>query len=76
MSREQCRYLRIADALRMQIEGGLLQPGDKVPTMRVLASQHSVHPDTAARGLQALEAQGLIWRCPGLGYYVKRRALS
>jgi GntR family transcriptional regulator len=76
MSTEQRHYLRIADALRMQIEVGLLQPGDKVPTMRVLAAQHSVHPDTAARGLQTLEAQGLIWRCPGLGYYVKRRALT
>ncbi len=76
MSTDQRRYIRIADALRAQIEDGSLAPGDKVPTRRVLAAEHGVHPVTVTRGLQALEVEGLIWRCPGLGYYVKRRAPS
>jgi len=69
---ERYSYLRIADAVRSQIADGSLRPGDKVPTRRALATQHGVQIDTAARGLQALEAEGLIWRCPGLGYYVRR----
>ena len=76
MSTDQRRYLRIAEVLREQIEDGRLKPGDKVPTRQALAAEHGVHPVTVTRGLQTLEVEGLIWRCPGLGYYVKRRALS
>lgn len=76
MSIEHRRYLRIAEVLREQIEDGRLKLGDKVPTRQLLAAEHGVHPVTVTRSLQALEVEGLIWRCPGLGYYVMRRTLS
>lgn len=76
MSMDRYRCLQIADAVREQIEDGVLRPGDQVPARRELADQHGVHIATVAHGLQILEAQGLVWRCPGLGYYVRHPTLD
>jgi DNA-binding GntR family transcriptional regulator len=68
--------LRVADSLRAQILKGRLLPGEKLPTRQKLARKHTVHVQTVGRALQLLESQGLIWRCPGLGYYVGQRPRS
>lgn len=68
---DRYRCLTVADAIRQQIADGTLRPGDQVPSRRELATQHHVHIHTVAHGLQLLEQAGLIWRCPGLGYYVR-----
>lgn len=68
MDRYLC--LRVADAVREQIAAGYLRPGDRVPSRRELAGIHGAHIYTVAHGLQILEQEGLVWRCPGLGYYV------
>jgi DNA-binding GntR family transcriptional regulator len=64
-------YVRIAAAVRGQIESGELAPGEPVPSITTLVQEHGVARQTAAKGLRMLEAAGLLYRVPGLGYYVR-----
>lgn len=66
-------YVRIASQLRRQIEAGELEPGNPVPSITTLVQEHGVARETAAHALRVLEADGLVRRYPGLGYYVTQR---
>ncbi len=63
-------YVRIADMLRQQITDGRIQVGQPVPSITTLTQDHGVARQTAAKALQLLESEGLVYRVPGLGYYV------
>jgi DNA-binding GntR family transcriptional regulator len=63
-------YVRIADQVRQQIAAGKLGPGQPVPSITTLTQDHGVARQTAAKALQLLESEGLVYRVPGLGYYV------
>jgi len=66
-------YVRIADLLRQQITAGVLTAGQPVPSIATLTQDHGVARQTAAKALQVLESEGLVYRVPGLGYYVTER---
>jgi hypothetical protein len=66
-------YVRIAALVRAQIESGQLAPGQPVPSITTLVQEHGVARQTAAKGLRLLESEGLLYRVPGLGYYVTER---
>ena len=53
-------HLRIADAIRIQIEEGQLRPGDALPTLHELAAQWSCSITSARGALALLRTQGLI----------------
>jgi GntR family transcriptional regulator len=63
-------YVRIADLLRQQITAGQVKAGETVPSITTLTQDHGVARQTAAKALQMLESEGLVYRVPGLGYYV------
>ena len=42
-------YIQIIDNIRSQIAAGILQPGDKLPSVRELATQLSINPNTIQR---------------------------
>jgi DNA-binding GntR family transcriptional regulator len=42
-----------------------------VPSITTLTQEHGVTRKTAAKALGLLEDEGLIYRVPGLGYYVR-----
>ena len=56
--------------LRGQITDGTLQSGQPTPSITTLTQEHGVARQTAAKALGVLEAEGLVHRVPGLGYYV------
>jgi DNA-binding GntR family transcriptional regulator len=62
-------YMRIAAAVRAQIDDGTLKLGDTVP-ITALTRQHGVARRTAARALRLLETEGCLKRYPGYGYTV------
>jgi hypothetical protein len=66
-------YVRIAALVRAQIESGQLARGQPVPSITTLVQEHGVARQTAAKGLRLLESEGLLYRVPGLGYYVTER---
>jgi DNA-binding GntR family transcriptional regulator len=65
-------YVRIAADLRKRIEAGELEPGAAVSIGR-LTQEWEVARETAAHALATLEAEGLVRRYPGRGYYVVQR---
>ena len=63
-------YTQIVDNFRMQIASGILQPGDKLPSVRELAAQRSINPNTIQRAYREMEAMGMIQTIPGKGCFV------
>lgn len=63
-------YTQISDGIRDQILGGILQRGDKLPSVRDLATQLTINPNTIQRSYRELELQGWIASVPGKGSFV------
>lgn len=49
---------------------GILLPNDKLPSVRSLASQIGVNPNTVAKAYQELENQGYIYSVKGKGCFI------
>ena len=69
---------QITDGVKRLIAGGELQAGDALPSVRGLAQQLSVNPNTVAKAYGELNAEGWLLSRAGLGLYVaeQRRRLS
>jgi GntR family transcriptional regulator len=65
-------YLRVLEDLRDQIRGGLLAPGDRVPSRNAIIAKYGVGETAAKHALQVLAAEGLIEARAGSGSYVRR----
>ena len=63
-------YLQIVEDYRQRISTGILEQGDKLPSVRELAAQLAINPNTIQRAYRELEAQGLIATVPGKGCFV------
>ena len=63
-------YTQIVDSFRSQISGGILQSGDKLPSVRELASQLTINPNTIQRAYRELEMGGWIATVAGKGCFV------
>ncbi len=53
-------YLRIAEALRVAIQQGMLKPGERLPSTRVLAETLGVHRHTVNAAMDELVAEGWL----------------
>ena len=53
-------YLQIVDVIKTNIIAGAYQPGDKLPSVRDLAMEASVNPNTMQKALSELERDGLV----------------
>ena len=63
-------YAQITDEVRQQIAAGVLVQGDKLPSVRELAVELSINPNTIQRAYMELEQQGLICPVKGKGSFV------
>ena len=63
-------YTQIMDGFKEQIASGILQPGDKLPSVRELASTLAINPNTIQRSYRQLEMEGWIVTVPGKGCFV------
>lgn len=54
-------YLQIIERVQMDINTGRYQPGDKLPSVRDLAQEAAVNPNTMQKALSELERSGLIY---------------
>lgn len=63
-------YLQIMNYLKREIVRGSLQPGDKIPSVRELAAELQINPNTVQRTFQELEREGIVETRRGLGRYV------
>ncbi len=63
-------YAQIAEGMRAQITANILCAGEKLPSVRELAVQLSINPNTIQRAYRQLEAEGRIATVPGKGCFV------
>jgi GntR family transcriptional regulator len=66
-------YLQLMQQIRHAIETGVLQPGDGLPSVRTLAQQLVISPNTIVRAYSELEHEGLLDLRHGSGAYVSGR---
>ncbi|MFU8812760.1 MAG: GntR family transcriptional regulator [Balneolaceae bacterium] len=67
------RHTQISKWLRSQIEEGVFEPEEKLPSENELAKKFDVSRVTVRRALQSLESEELIYRSQGLGSFVSDR---
>ena len=63
-------YTQVADNFRNQIRAGILIEGDKLPSVRELAGELAINPNTIQRAYRELEADGWIASVSGKGSFV------
>ena len=66
-------YGQIKDGLRRLIVTGALEPDEKLPSVRSMAMDLAINPDTIQRAYAELEAEGFIYSVPGKGSFAARR---
>ena len=62
-------YQQVKDSLRRMMLTGLLSPEEKLPSVRALATQLTINPNTIQRAYNELEAQRYIYSIPGKGSF-------
>ena len=65
-------YEQVRDGLRRLIVSGAIADGEKLPTVRALASQLAINPNTIQRAYRELEAEGYAASVPGKGSFAVR----
>jgi GntR family transcriptional regulator len=63
-------YIQIMNQIENQVIGGILKPGDQLPTVRALASEIRVNFNTVARAYRMLDEARIISTQQGRGTYI------
>jgi GntR family transcriptional regulator len=69
-------YLQIVGYIKRSVAVGRLKPEDPLPSVRQLALDLTVNPNTVARAYLELEHEGIIYKRQGQGTYVSAQALD
>lgn len=66
-------YRQVADALRAEIESGVLRAGDPIPSNSSIMDRFKVASSTAQRAVRTLTSEGLVESVPGRGVFVRKK---
>ena len=66
-------YEQVKEGLKKLMVTGGLQEGEKLPSVRALASSLAINPNTIQRAYEALEQEGYVNSVAGKGSFVARR---
>ena len=66
-------YEQVQDGLRKLMVAGVLREGEKLPSVRALAGQLAINPNTIQRAYEALEREGYVYSVAGKGSFVAPR---
>lgn len=69
-------YRQIIDQVKSAIATGHLEPGNRLPTVRQLAVDLSVNPNTVSRAYTELELTGLVETHMGSGTFVGQKKVE
>jgi len=69
-------FLQIADSISEKVMEGKYSPGEKIPSVRDLATEMGVNPNTVMRTYSELQMRGIIDNKRGVGYYVSSEAVG
>ena len=66
-------YEQVRDNQRRLMVSGAIQEGEKLPSVRSLASNLAINPNTIQRAYESLEAEGYVYSIPGKGSFAAPR---
>ena len=69
-------YEQIVEKFRMLILSGAVEPSSKMPSVRQLAVEFSINPNTIQRAYNELEGEGYIYSVPGKGSFAAANAAA
>lgn len=67
-------YEQVRDGLRQMLMGGGILPGEKLPSVRALATKLTINPNTIQRAYEALEKEGYVYTLVGKGTFAAERS--
>ena len=66
-------YEQVKDNYRKLIVSGVLSPDEKLPSVRELATELAINPNTIQRAYRELEQEGIIYSVPGKGSFAAEK---
>jgi GntR family transcriptional regulator len=64
-------YLQLIEQIKRSVALGVLAPGEQLPTVKQLATDLTLNPNTVARVYRELERDGIIETSPGRGSFIR-----
>jgi len=65
-------YRKLADELAASVRAGVLQPGERIASVRIASQQQQLSVTTVVRAYELLESRGIIESHPQSGYFVRQ----
>ena len=62
-------YEQVKDGLRRLMVTGAIQEGEKLPSVRAMATALAINPNTIQRAYESLESEGYVYSIPGKGSF-------
>ena len=69
-------YRQIVQQARHAIAAGRVKPGERLPSVRAIATQLGVNPMTVSKAYSMLEQAGVVLRQPGIGMVVSDAGMN
>lgn len=69
-------FRQIVDQIRDAIDAGVYRPGEALPSLRALALEVRVNPNTVQRAYEELDREGVVESRRGLGVFVRDRGAA
>lgn len=66
-------YEQVRDGIKNLIIRGVLEPDEKIPSVREMAQNLAINPNTIQKAYRDLEVQGFVYQIPGKGTFVQSR---
>jgi GntR family transcriptional regulator len=66
-------YLQLVQQVRQAVRMGVLEVGDKLPTVKEVVAEVAVNPNTVLKAYRELEHEGIVQGRQGVGTFVSRR---
>ncbi len=69
-------YLQVIEQIKRSVAVGVLSAGEQLPTVKQLALDLTINPNTVAKAYRELERDGVIETSPGRGSFVKSNGVT
>lgn len=69
-------YRQLIDQVLIAVASGTLAPGDQLPTVRQLAVDLSINPNTVVRAYKELEIRGMLTTQQGTGTFITSKKVK
>ncbi len=70
----QSIFIQIADQICDRVLNGTYLPDNRIPSVRELAVEMEVNPNTVMRSFERLQNHGIIYNKRGIGYFISQEA--